>query len=108
MFGNGWLTTLRKSSGRSGGLLLLATALGSPAQTLTTVLSFDGKNGAYPHGSLVQATNGDLYGTTSGIGKPSHPGTVFKITLGGALKTLHRFCSQPHCADGREPESAPV
>jgi hypothetical protein len=43
----------------------LATAIGSPAQTFTTLLSFDGKNGNGPSGSLVQGTT---------------PGTLFKVS----------------------------
>ena len=30
-------------------------------------------------------------------------GTIFKITLQGALTTLYSFCSQPNCADGYDP-----
>ena len=30
-------------------------------------------------------------------------GTVFKINLRGALKTVYNFCSQPNCADGAGP-----
>jgi uncharacterized repeat protein (TIGR03803 family) len=31
-------------------------------------------------------------------------GTIFKITLSGALTTLHSFCSQNECTDGSSPE----
>lgn len=59
------------------------------AQTFTTLLNFDGTNGLYPtFGPLVQATNGSLYGTT---GRPGGYGTIYKITPGGALTTLHTF-----------------
>jgi uncharacterized repeat protein (TIGR03803 family) len=50
--------------------------------------------------SLVQAANGDLYGTTF-----FSAGTVFKITPGGALTRIYNFCSQSGCADGRGPEA---
>jgi hypothetical protein len=43
------------------------TAVDAPARTFSTLLSFDGTNGAGPPPGLVQATNGDLYGT-GGIG----------------------------------------
>src|ERR1019366_6529104 len=64
--------------------------------TLTTLHSFDGTDGAYPSAGLVQATDGNFYGTTgdrgaSGNCPPFGCGTVFKITPGGTLTTLHSF-----------------
>jgi uncharacterized protein (TIGR03437 family) len=56
-------------------------AIISPAQTLTTLASFNGTDGAEPESSLVQGTDGSFYGTT--------PLTIFKITPGGALTTLY-------------------
>lgn len=84
-------------------LLLAATAIASPAQTFTTLASFDVSNGANPaFPSLVQGFDGDLYGTTpTGAGKGG--GTVFKITTAGALTTLHKFCA-PSCVDARTPK----
>jgi uncharacterized repeat protein (TIGR03803 family) len=56
-------------------------------------------DGEVPIAGLVQATNGNFYGTTSGVEGnaiceeflPSGCGTVFEITAGGKLTTLHRF-----------------
>ena len=78
------------------------TAIGLPAQTFTTLFKFDGTDGGQPQATLVQATNGALYGTTS-AGGASNVGTVFKITPGGRLTTLHSFCSQTNCTDGVAP-----
>jgi uncharacterized repeat protein (TIGR03803 family) len=50
--------------------------------------------------SLVQGTDGNFYGTTSSGGSESNGGTIFKITPGGKLTTLHLFCMQTNCADG--------
>jgi uncharacterized repeat protein (TIGR03803 family) len=73
-----------------GGFLSLVLSLS--AQTLTTLHSFDGKDGGYPRAGLVQATNGDIYGTTS-----YDCGTVFKITPTGTLTTLLIFKKEDGC-----------
>jgi uncharacterized repeat protein (TIGR03803 family) len=78
-----------------------------PSGTLTTLYSFCSQNncpdGAYPSDTLVQPTDGNLYGTTSRI---YGVGTIFKITLGGELTTLYTFCSQKNCNDGTYPSAA--
>jgi uncharacterized repeat protein (TIGR03803 family) len=67
-----------------------------PGGTLTTLYSFCAENGcadgAYPVGALIQATDGNFYGTTTSLlhDRYSH-GTVFSITPGGVLTTLHDF-----------------
>jgi uncharacterized repeat protein (TIGR03803 family) len=87
----------------------------TPAGTLTTLYTFcsqtnclDGKS---PTG-LIQATDGNFYGTTVYGGtstKCNIPnylygcGTVFRLTPAGELTTLHSFCSVAVCVDGREP-----
>jgi uncharacterized repeat protein (TIGR03803 family) len=66
----------------------------TPDGTLTTLHSFVGPpmDGSYPGGALVQATDGNLYGTTSGGGTADYNyGSVFSITLGGTLTTLFSF-----------------
>jgi uncharacterized repeat protein (TIGR03803 family) len=67
-----------------------------------TLHSFSGTDGDTPQAGLVQATNGDLYGTAALAG-PNGWGTIFKITPNGALTTLYNFCSQSGCADGAHP-----
>jgi len=68
----------------------VAAAIASSAQAFTTLVSFDGADGANPYGGLVQATDGNFYGTTQG-GGVSGNGTVFKLTPGGTLTTLYSF-----------------
>jgi uncharacterized repeat protein (TIGR03803 family) len=65
---------------------------------LTTLYSFCAQagcpDGANPHGGLIQGSDGNFYGTTSGWDVGSGQvgyGTVFKITSGGVLTTLHSF-----------------
>jgi uncharacterized repeat protein (TIGR03803 family) len=84
-----------------GGTVFKLTRGGS----LTTFHDFcseaDCADGSNPL-TLIQAANGKLYGTTQG-GDSSGFGTVYELTLSGALTTLHSFCSQPGCADGSRP-----
>jgi uncharacterized repeat protein (TIGR03803 family) len=54
---------------------------------------------------LVQATNGDFYGTTAGGGAHGE-GTVFRISPSGTLTTLYSFGSQS--GDGQGPVAALV
>ncbi len=62
----------------------------TPSGTLTTLHSFDGPDGSGPVAGLVQASDGNLYGTTA-AGGANNDGTAFKITLAGTLTTLHSF-----------------
>ena len=75
----------------------------TPGGMLTTLHSFNGFEGVSPDAGLVQATDGNFYGTTGGGGGANGGGTVFRITPGGTLSTLYSFCSQPNCADGSTP-----
>jgi uncharacterized repeat protein (TIGR03803 family) len=84
-------------------LFCLAVAVASSATTFTTLASFHGTNGDRPYFvALVQGTDGNLYGTTSG-GGVNGEGTVFSITPAGTLTTLYSFCSQTNCSDGYFP-----
>jgi uncharacterized repeat protein (TIGR03803 family) len=80
-------------------VLCVATAIALPAQTFTTLVSFDGTDGNNAFAGLVQATNGDLYGTTY-YGGANGDGTIFKMTTSGTLTTLYSFCSESGCTDG--------
>ena len=75
----------------------------TPTGALTTLHSFDGTDGATPVAGLIEAIEGNLYGTTpSGGNGPSGgigAGTVFRVTTSGALTTLYYFCAQATCQD---------
>jgi uncharacterized repeat protein (TIGR03803 family) len=82
-------------------------AIASAAPIFTSLLSFDGTNGAGPVSSLIQGTDGNFYGTTPSGGTYGD-GTVFEITPGGTLTTLYSFCAQTGCTDGRYPHAGLV
>jgi len=83
---------------------------------LTTLYSFCSQSGCPDGGGvagLVQAANGNFYGTTIAGGAPcianvAGCGTVFKITPSGTLTTLYSFCSQSGCPDGDSPQTGLV
>jgi len=88
----------------------------TPSGTLTTLHNFHGTDGYQPYGALIQATDGNFYGTTrSGGGHPNYGGpcypngcgTIFQISpSSGRLTTLYIFCSQSGCTDGDGPMAA--
>jgi uncharacterized repeat protein (TIGR03803 family) len=82
----------------------------TPSGALTTLHRFNADDGYWPFAGLVQASDGNFYGTTNlgGIDGLNGQGTVFKITPSGALTTLYNFCSQSNCSDGAEPYGALV
>jgi uncharacterized repeat protein (TIGR03803 family) len=82
----------------------------TPGGTLTTLYNFcsqtDCTDGSQPGAGLLLGTNGNFYGTTGsgGVSSAACPqgcGTVFEITAGGVLRTLHSF----HGTDGIYPDS---
>jgi uncharacterized repeat protein (TIGR03803 family) len=80
----------------------------TPLGKLTTLYSFcslvNCADGSGPGASLVQAANGNLYGTTGGGGANFYGGTVFEIAP-DKLSTLYSFCALDNCADGEFPNS---
>ncbi len=82
----------------------------TPVGALTNLYSFcsltNCADGAVPYAGLTLGTDGNFYGTTvygGSYGGNQSGGTVFKITPGGTLTTLHSFCQMSDCTDGEEP-----
>lgn len=68
----------------------------------TNIHNFDNTTGHFPYASLIQGSDGALYGTTY-FGGASNNGTVFKIQLDGTGFTkLHDF----NYTNGRKPRAA--
>lgn len=94
--GNLYGTTPYGGANRAGTVFKM-----TPSGTLTMLYSFcaqsDCTDGETPQTGLVLGTDGNFYGTTyaggSGTACTGGCGTVFKITSGGTLTTLHSFDS---------------
>jgi uncharacterized repeat protein (TIGR03803 family) len=95
--GNFYGTTFSGGTTRQAGTVYKIT----PAGKLTTLHNFTfGRDGANPYDTLLQATDGNFYGTAQ-YGGAHGLGVVFKITTQGTFTVLHSFDS----TDGSEPEA---
>jgi uncharacterized repeat protein (TIGR03803 family) len=83
--------TARHGGADSEGVVFKIT----PAGTITVLHSFAGTgDGTQPVGGLVQATDGNLYGTTSMATGASGCGTIFRVSTSGTnFATLFTFPS---------------
>ncbi len=89
--GNFYGTTYFGGSTAGGGLGLGTIFRMTPDGIVTVLHAFvGGSDGDTPHAALVQATDGNSYGTTN-FGGPSDSGIVFKMTPSGAVTVLHNF-----------------
>lgn len=97
--GNFYGTT--NAGGTSGAGIVFQLA---PGGSETTLYSFKGgsMDGAYPYSSLVQGSDGLLYGTTSGGGSAGL-GTLFSLSLTGSETLLHSFGGTASGGDGATP-----
>jgi len=83
--GNFYGTTYKGGTG-NGGVVFKIT----PSGQLTVIHNFvGGADGLFPLGGLVQATDGNFYGTTSGVNFGC--GTIFRVSIAGNITTLHFF-----------------
>jgi uncharacterized repeat protein (TIGR03803 family) len=56
---------------------------------------------------LMQASDGNFYGTTT-VGGRFKEGTIFKVTPSGKFTVLYSFCSLANCTDGERPYFPPI
>lgn len=78
--GNFYGTTSTGGSGVGGGTLFKIT----PAGKLTVLFNFDKTHGSEPIAPLIQASDGNFYGTTA-FGGSFNGGVVFRMTPGGVV-----------------------
>ncbi len=98
--------TTSEGGAHIGGTVFKITSTG----TLTTLYDFceqtNCADGQTPRAGLIQASDGNFYGTTAFGGTQycyygAQGGTIFEITSSGRLTTLHSFCF----SEGRVPEA---
>jgi uncharacterized repeat protein (TIGR03803 family) len=109
--GNLYGTTV-KGGTHGGGVVFQMTLNGQLKVVRDFCYNSTCPDGSQPYGGVIQATDGNLYGTTAfGGGVSNHVGTVFRMTLAGKFTVLHQFCQRTTkgiCNDGSIPLAAPV
>src|SRR5579862_586861 len=82
-------------------LIIVGAFSAARAQTLTTLLAFNGTDGSEPFQSNLLDIGGTLYGTT-GAGGAYNAGTIFKLDSTGKETVIYNFTGG---ADGSQPSS---
>jgi uncharacterized repeat protein (TIGR03803 family) len=72
---------------------LIPPAAGQTSWHLKILHRFNGADGKYPNGTLLQDASGALYGTTANGGAHGY-GTVFRLPPKAPLQTLHDFAGK--------------
>jgi len=87
---------------RDRGAVIVAT----PSGVITDLFSFckatTCPTGVTPYLSLLQVSNGDFFGFTSGT---SDNGTIFRLSPAGVINNLYDFCANNICTDGQSPRT---
>jgi len=91
-------------------ILVIAATLHAQTYTDTTLYSFCGQGGAdctdgsVPWAGLIQASDGNFYGTTLGGGYGG--GTVYQLTPAGVRTTIFSFDSNSSDSNGNQPNGS--
>src|SRR6267378_2505665 len=109
MFGRHGETSFKVTNARvtsTAVLMFWLTGAGASGSVLfTNLYSFTGgADGAFPWAALIQASDGNLYGTTEYGGARSSIsgyGTIFQMTLGGVFNSFYSFENN---GDGDHPD----
>jgi uncharacterized repeat protein (TIGR03803 family) len=96
----GGLPTLNVTN--NGGVVYKITSVGN--LNVVYKLQSGANDGFHPQTGLVQATDGNFYGTTSGVGTGPGGHTLFVVTPQGSFSTLHSFDG----TDGEGPDTPMV
>jgi uncharacterized repeat protein (TIGR03803 family) len=96
--------TSREGGSAFCGTVFKVTSTGAVTVLHTFTTTAPSPNGADPYGGVIQASDGNFYGTTYD-GGTNGSGTIFEITSAGTLTTLHSFASS---TEGANPYSGLV
>jgi len=97
---NGEFYQVTPWGGADGGNSIVQVTPQGEVTTLVDLCEASGcPDGYNPMGGLIQAADGNFYGTAFNGGVYDN-GTVFKVTQGGTLSLLYSFCEQTGCPDG--------
>lgn len=76
----------------------------TPAGAYSIAHAFQRGEGIYPYSGVIEASDGNIYGATSG-GPTSGVGTLYQLTPSGSFTTIHAFAAD---ADGQIPYASPI
>ncbi len=98
------------SGGLGGGTVYKISPSGSHTILYEFCTQAKCTDGEWPQGTVTQAADGNLYGTTTSGGRPylAGYGTLFKVTPTGQFTLLYTFCVKANCADGSNPSIPPI
>ena len=102
--GNLYGTTQAGGSGGGGTVFRISNLLGPPIESVVHNFS-GGSDGAGPAASLIQASDGNLYGTTE-LGGANNAGTVFRISDLSGTPTEMVIYSFRGSSDGGDPQAS--
>ena len=103
---DGLLYGTTANGGANGKGTLFQISLSGKLKTLYNLNGFVHGPAPVPS-AMIQASDGNFYGTTYEGGSKS-AGSVFRFSLHGGFKTLHTFCSDSNCTDGEYPQGGVV
>jgi len=86
-----------------GGTIFKLTPSGQLTTIATLCTETDCPNGQIPMSPLIQASDSNLYGTTSLGGNNGGGGTVFRVSPQGIVTTVYSFCGIFSCSGGNTP-----